>query len=156
MPSFRIPWYSPVEVAAIDNGSAHLCGMTIHVFRCAVCYDVCSPLEGPTVDGCSEGIVHDEWHAIPVRYLGKAFYVEHVAPRVGYGFSEETLCVVAEGGFYFFVGGIWVNESAFYAEFPECGAEEVECAAINACDGYKVAASLADIEDGIEVCCLTA
>ena len=146
----------PVEVAAIDNTSAHLCGMAIHILRCGVGDNVTSPLKRTAVDRSGEGVVHDEWHTMLVGHLGEALYVKHIAARIAYCLAEEALGVGAELLLDTLVIPLWVDEGALDAELLHGDSKEVEGASIDcvACD--EMVTSLTDIEDGVEVGCLSA
>ena len=148
--------FVPIEVAAIDYYAAHLSGVAVHVLRRGMRYDVATPFEGTAVDRCGEGVIHDERHTMFVSHFGEAFDVEDVAAGIGDGFTEEALCVRTESCFDALVVPIGMREGALDAQLLECHAEEVERAAINGVGCYEVVASLTDIEDGIEVCSLSA
>ena len=91
-----------------------------------------------------------------VSHFGEAFDVEDIAAGIGDGFAEEALCVRTESCFDALVVPIGIYEGALYAQLLERHAEEIERAAINGVGSYEVVASLTDIEDGIEVCSLSA
>ena len=145
----------PVEVAAIHYATAHLCGMAVHVLGGGVCDDVSAPLERTAVDGCGKGVVHDEGYTMLVCYACKALYIEDTATGVADCLAEEALCVGTELGFNALVVPVLVDEGALYAQFLQRYAEEVECAAIDVVGGYEMVACLADVEDGVEVGCLS-
>ena len=52
-----------------------------------MCDDVCAELDRAAEHGGGEGIVHDKWNAVPVRYGSEPFNVKH--PDAGVG---ERLC----------------------------------------------------------------
>ena len=90
-----------------------------------------------------------------VGYACEFLDVEDFASGVGYGLAEEGFGVGAEGFGYFFFGGVGVDEGAVDAEFFECYAKEVGCAAVYVGLCYDVVAGLADVEHGVEVGCLS-
>ena len=73
----------PVEISAVDDGSAYAGGVPVHIFGRRVCYDVGSPLERTAVDGCGECVVDDEGYSMPVGDAGKFLDVENVHAGVG-------------------------------------------------------------------------
>ena len=105
----------PVEVPAVHDGTAHRCGVPVHVFGGGMGHDVCPPFKRAAVDGRGKRVVHNQGYTMFVGHAGKAFYVEHVAARVGDGFAEETFGVRAEGGFDAFIVPFRVDECAFDA-----------------------------------------
>ena len=48
-----------IEVTAVYNGSTYTGGMSVHVFRSRVYYDVGTPLKRAAVDRGREGVVHN-------------------------------------------------------------------------------------------------
>ena len=96
----------PREVAAVHHTSAHLSGQTVHIFRGGVGDDVSAPFKRAAVDGCGEGVVHDEGHTILVGDFGKFLDVEHGTTWVRDGLTEECLRVRAEGSLYLFLAGV--------------------------------------------------
>ena len=146
----------PVKVAAVHHASTHLGGMSVHVLRRAVRHDVATPLEGTAVDGSGKGVVHDEGHAVAVCHEGKALDVEDLAAGVGDGLAEEALRVGAEFLLDALVIPFGIHEGAFYAQLLHRHTEEVVRTAIDGVGGDEMVACLADVEDGVEVGCLTA
>ena len=146
----------PIEVAAIDHYASDLSGMTVHVLCGGVRDDVATPFEGTAIDGCGEGVVHDKGHTMLVSHLGETLYVEHITTGVRDGLAEETFCVGTETSLDTLVIPIGVNEGAFYAQFLQRHAKEVEGASVNRVGRDEMVASLTDVEDGIEVCGLSA
>ena len=90
-----------------------------------------------------------------VRNAGKLLDVEHVDARVGYGFAKQHLGVGLESSGYFLLRGVDVDKGGFDAQFAEGDVEQIECSAIDLRAANHMVASLADIENGIEIGCLT-
>ena len=146
----------PVEVAAIYYTTAYLSGVTVHILGGTVGNNVATPLKGTAVDRCSKGIVHNQGHTVLVSHLGKALYIEYVTARVADGLAEEALGIGTELLLDALIVPIGIDEGALYAQLLHRYAKEVVRTAIDAIAGDKVIASLADIEDSIEVGSLTA
>ena len=141
----------PVEVSAIDHGTAHLGGHAVHVLRGGVGDNVGTPFERTAVDGRGEGVVDDEGHAVLMGNACKAFDVEDGTARVGDGFAEDQFCVWLEGCLDFFVRGFGRDEGAVDAQFLHGHTEQVVRASIDFVGGDEVVAGLADVEHGVEV-----
>src|SRR5574344_668889 len=88
--------------------------------------------------------------------LGKLLDIEHTQRWVGYGFGKNSLGVGAESLCYLFGGCILVNESDLDAQFLHGDAKQIVGTAINGGRTHKMVASLADVEYGIEIGCLSA
>ena len=146
----------PVEIAAIYHHAAYLSGVSVHILGSAVGNNVTTPLEGAAVDGRGKGIVHNQGHTMLVGHLGKALYIENVPARVADGLAEETLRVGTELLFDALVIPVGVDECALYTQFLHRHAKEIIRTAIDAVGGDEMVASLADIEDSVEVGCLSA
>ena len=56
----------PVKMTAIYNCTAKCRTMSIHIFCCGMCYDICTPLEGTAVYRCGKGVIHNKRHAVLV------------------------------------------------------------------------------------------
>ena len=146
----------PVEVAAINNNSTHLTCSTIHIFSGTVRHNVGAPFERAAVDGCSESIVHNEWHAVTVRYACELLYVEHGASGIADGFAEYKLGVRAESLLNFLFAVVGIHESALYAELLQCHAKQIERATINLVARHYMVACLTDIEHRVKIGSLAA
>ena len=81
---------------------------------------------------------------------GEALDVEYLHAGVAQCFTEEALGVWPEGGFYFGVVGILVDEGAFDAQFGQGGAVEVVGAAVDGLRADDVVAGSGDIDYGEE------
>ena len=130
--------------------------MTVHVLCGGVRDDVATPFEGTAIDGCGEGVVHDEGHTMLVSHLGETLDVEDIATGVRDGLTKEALRVGAEASLNARIVPIGVNESALDAKFLQRHAKEVEGAAVNRVGRNEMVASLTDVEDGVEVSSLSA
>ena len=145
----------PVEVAAIDDDAAHLCGVSVHILRGGVGDDVGAPLEGTAVDGCGECVIDDEGHAVLVGDACKLLDVQNLAARVRDGLAEQRLGVGTEGCRDFLLAGLLRYKGALDAQLLQRDAEEVVRATVDFVGSDEVVAGLTDVEDGIEVGCLT-
>ena len=87
---------------------------------------------------------------------GKLFNVENLQCGVGDCFAEQCLGVRTESGGDFFFGCIRIDKSHVDTQLLHGYAKQVERSAVNGGRTYKVVACLADVEDGIEIRCLSA
>ena len=145
----------PVEVAAIDNASANSRCVTVHVLGRGVCHDVNAEIERTAENRGREGVVNNHRNAVLVGEICKALEVQNLACRVCDCFAKEALGVRAECLFNFFVRCVLVYERAFDAKLLHGNAEEVARTAVNGARADEVVACFADVEYGIETCCLT-
>ena len=145
----------PVEVAAVYDAATDLRGMSIHILRSRVGYDIGAPLKGTAVDGCGEGVVDNEGHTMLVSYASKLLDVQNLTARVGDGLSKQRLRIWTEGGRDFLLAGLLRNEGALNAQLFQSHSEKVVCATIDFVRGDEMIASFADVEDGVEVGGLT-
>ena len=118
-------------------------------------YDVTTPLDRAAVDRSSEGVIHDQWYTMLVSHLCETLYIEDVTTRVRDCLSEETLCIWTELLLDALVIPFWINEGTLNAELLQSNAEEVESTTIDIVGCDEVIASLTDVEDSVEVSCLT-
>ena len=84
-------------------------------------------------------------------HLCKALYIEHAASWIGDGFTEERLGIWPESLLYLLVVSRGVYVCAVYAELLQRHTEEIVCSAIDVVAHHNVSASLADVEDGVEI-----
>ena len=141
----------PVEVTAIHHGATHLTRMTVHVLRCGVSDNVCTPFKRTAVDRRSKRVIHNEWHTMPVRHLRKSLDVEHIAARVRNRLAKEALRIWTELLLDALIIPVRVNKRAFNAQLLQRHAKEVERAAINRVRSDEMVTSLTDVEHSIEV-----
>ena len=129
--------------------------MTVHILGGGVGYYIHAEFEGAAVYGGGKGVVNNQGNAVTVGKTGKFLKIKHGAGGVGDGLTENRLGV----GFKIFCkllfGKGLVNEGAFDAHFLHCNTEEVVGTAVDGGGGNEMVARLADVEDGIEVGCLT-
>ena len=146
----------PVELAAVHDGTAQHRAMTVHVLGGGVGHDIRAPLKGAAVDRRGEGVVHDQRHTVGVSSLGKLLNVQHGQGRVCDGLAEHHLGVGLECGVQLFLGAQRVHEGGFNAHFLHGDGDQVEGAAVDGTGCHDVVACFAEIEQGKEVCSLTA
>ena len=145
----------PVEIAAVYHAAAYLSSHTVHILRGRVGDNVGTPLKRAAVHRCCEGVVHDEGHTVLMGDLGKALNVEDGATRIRNGLSEQGFGVRTEGCLNLLVRCFLRDKCAVDTEFLECYTKEVVGATIDFIRGDEMVASLADVEDGVEVGCLS-
>ena len=66
----------PVEFAAVNNGAAYGCVVSVQVFGRGVGDDVSAPFDRPAVNGSGKGVVYDERYAVRVRCLCEALDIK--------------------------------------------------------------------------------
>ena len=145
----------PVKLAAVHDGAAHGEGVAVHVLGGGVGDDVAAPLKGTAVHRGSEGVVHDEGHAVLVGGLGELLNVQHSEGGVGDGLAEDRLGVGPEGGVQLLLRALGVHEGELDAHALHGDGKQVEGAAVDGGGGDHVVAAAGDVEDGVEVGCLT-
>ena len=141
----------PVEVAAVDNTAAEGRRVTVHVFCGGVGHDIRAPLKRTAVNGCGEGVVHNEGNAVAVGGAGKFFNVQHRQSRVCDGLAEDRLGVGAEGGIQLLLGAVGVDEGDLDAHALHGDGKQVEGAAVDGGGGDDMVAAAGNIEHGKEV-----
>ena len=146
----------PVEVTAIHNTTANLCGHSVHILGGTVGYDIGTPLKGAAVYWCGKGVIHNQGNTVLVSNLSETLNIEHGTTRVRDSLAKHSLCVRAEGCLNLLVAGFGRYEGTFDAQLLHGDAKEVVSATINLVRCDEVVASLADIEHSVEVSCLTA
>ena len=119
-------------------------------------HDVRAPLKGAAVDRCGEGVVHHQRYAVGVGGLGKLFNVQHGQGGVCDGLAEHNLGVRPEGGVQLLLGAQRIHEGGGDAHFSHGDRDEVEGTAVDGAGGHDVVPCLAEIEQGKEVCGLSA
>ena len=140
----------PIEVTAIDDGTAYLRGMTVHVLGGGVCNDVATPFNRAAVDGRGKGIIDNKGYTVLMSQLSEALDIKNITAWVGNGLAKETLGVRTEGCFNALIIPIGINEGAVDTELLHGNAKEVVRATIYIIRGDEVVACLTDIKDGIE------
>ncbi len=79
----------PVELAGVDDGSAHAVAVAAEVFGQRVHHDVGAVLERTAEVGRGHGVVHDQRHAMGVRHRGERADIGHIAQRIADGFAKH-------------------------------------------------------------------
>ena len=146
----------PVEVAAVNDATAYLRCMTVHILGGRVRHDVGTPLKGTAVDRRRERVVDDEGNTMLVCDACKLLDVQDFAARVRDGLAEQRLSIGTEGGRNLLLGSLLRDESTLNTQFLQRHAKEVVCTTIYLIRGHEVVASLTDVEDGVEVGSLSA
>ena len=138
----------PVEVSAVDDASAHLRGVSVHVLGGGVRHDVAPEIERAAEDRGRERVVDDQRYAVLVRDLRELGDVEHHAGRVCDGLTEYALGVRTERLLYLRGGCIRIDEREFDSELLEGYRKEIERTAVYLRGGDHMVAGVADVEDG--------
>ncbi len=86
----------PVKIAAVNDGAAYTGGMTVHIFRGGMGYNIRSPLKRPAVYRRGKGIVHDKRNSVIMSRLCKLLEIQNHKRRVSNRLSEHRLCILTE------------------------------------------------------------
>ena len=146
----------PVKVAAVDDRAADADGVTVHVLGGGVCHDVRAELDRAAVDGRREGVVHDEGHTVGMRETRELLDIKNRNGGIGDSLAEHRAGVGTELRGKLFLGQILIHEGDVNSHLLHGNAEQVVGAAVNRGGSDDVAACLADVEQGKEVCRLSA
>ena len=141
----------PVKLTVIDDYTAQVGRVTVHVLGRGVRDDVGAPLKRTTHHGRREGVVDHQRHAMVVRGLGKTLNVEHGEGGIGDGLAKDELGVRLEGGLQLLIGAVGGDERASHAHAAHGVSEQVIRTAVDsrACD--HVIASTGNVKDRKEV-----
>ena len=145
----------PVKVATVNDSSANLHSMSVHIFGCGMGDDISSPFKRTAVYRCSEGVVYNKRNFMFVSNLCEFFNIQNYQSRVCDGFGEEYLCIRTECSSDFFRACICVNEGAVNPQFLEGNSQEIKGSSVNCGCCYNMVTSFADIEYRIKVGCLS-
>ena len=121
----------PVERAGVHDASAHACAVTVHVLRGGVRHDIRAPLDGVTVHGRRERVIHNQRHAVRMRRIRETLDIKHGQRRVGDGLAEHGLRVRAERRLKLLVGAVGADERALQAHALHGMRQQVVRAAVN-------------------------
>ena len=141
----------PVKVTAVNDSSANLHSMSVHIFGCGMGDDISSPFKRTAVYRSSEGVVYNKRNFMFVSNLCEFFNIKNYQGRVCDGLCEKYLCIRTEGSCNFFRASIGVNESAVNAKLFEGNSQEVKGSSVNSRSRHNMITCFADIEDCIEV-----
>ena len=134
----------PVKISAVYDGAAHAGRMAVHILCGRVDHDVRSPLNGPAVDRCRKGIVHDKRNPVGVGRPGKLFQIQDNQRWIGNGLTEYGLGVLTECPFQLPGSTVRIYKSSFYAHLFQRMRIKVICTAVKRggtddmvpCSGY--------------------
>ncbi|EJW90920.1 hypothetical protein EVA_20971 [gut metagenome] len=146
----------PVKPAAVYNAATYGRTVAVHVLGGRMGYNVSAPLKGTAVNGGGEGVVHNQGHTVCMSSLRKLFNVQHSKGRVCNGFAEYRFGVGAERSVQLFLGAAGLHKGAFKAHALHGDREQIVGAAVNAGGAHHMVATGSNVEQCIEVCCLTA
>ena len=145
----------PVKVTAVNDSSANLHSMSVHIFGCGMGDDISSPFKRTAVYRCSEGVVYNKRNFMFVSNLCEFFNIQNYQSRVCDGFCEKYFCIRTEGSCDFFRACIGVNESAVNAKLLESNSQKVEGSSVNGGGCYHMISSFTDIENCVKISCLS-
>ena len=145
----------PVELAAVYDAAAHSAGVAVHVLGGGVGDDIRTPLEGTTVDGGGEGVVHDQRHAMGMGSLGELLDIQHRQSGIGDGLAKDGLGVGPEGGIQLFLRAVGIDEGGFQAHLLHGHREQVKAAAVDGRGCHDVVTAACDVEHRQEIGSLT-
>ena len=138
----------PVEVAAVDDASANLRGVSIHVLRRGVGDDVAAEVERTAENRSGERVVDDERHTILVGDLRELGDVQNYARGICDSFSKHALGVRAKRLLNLSRGGLWIDEREFDSDLLERHGKEIERAAVDLRRRYDMVSGIAEVENG--------
>ena len=73
---------SPVKIAAVNDNSANLSCVTVHIFCCRMCDNIRAEFKRAAVDGCGECVIDNQRNAVSVSRVGKKLNIKHFKRRV--------------------------------------------------------------------------
>ena len=141
----------PVKLTVIDNHTAQVGRVTVHVLGRGVRDDIGTPLKRTTHHGRREGVVDHQRHAVVMRGLGKALNIEHGEGGVGDGLAKDELGVGPEGCFQLLIGAVGSNERAGNAHAAHGMGKQVVGTAVDGRARDHVIAGTGHVKDREEV-----
>ena len=141
----------PIKVTTIDDTSAHLCGVTVHIFRRRMRHDIRTPFERTAVDRCGEGVIDNQRNAVLMGNTGKLLDIENLTSRIRDGLTEQCLRIRTEGFVDFLLAGLLRDERTLDTKLFQRHTEKVVCSTVNFVRGDEMITCLADIKERIEV-----
>ncbi len=141
----------PVKIAAVHDCTSYRNSLTVNILCSGMSDNVHSPLERTAIDGCREGIVHNDRDTVVVCNAHKFLQIHHPHSGIGEGLSEKQLGIGSEGRIDLLFGSILIDECHIDAHFLECRAEQVVCPPVNAGGADHMVSRLTDIEASEEI-----
>ena len=135
----------------VDDDTAEIRRVAVHVLGGGVGHDIRAPLERTTHHRRREGIVDDQGHAVCVRRGGEALDVEHGERRVGDSLAEDELGVGAKCCLELLIRAVRRHKGTGEAHATHGVGEKVVGAAVDGRARHHVIASGSQVEDGEEV-----
>ena len=145
----------PVKVTAVNDSSANLHSMSVHIFGGGMSNDIRTPFKRTTVNRSSEGVVYDKRNFMLVSNLCEFLDIQNNQSRICDCFCEKYFGVRAESSSNFLSTCICINESAVNAELFESNGKKIECSSVNSGSSYDMITCFADIKDRIEISSLS-
>ena len=118
-------------------------------------YDIAAEFDRTAMNGCREGVVHDERDAVVVSKCCELLDIKDINSRIGDRLTEDALGIGSDILLKLFERQCLINECALDTHLLEGYSEEIVCTAVDICGCDEMIACLADIEYCEEVCCLT-
>ncbi len=146
----------PVKLSAVNDGAAYRRPMSVHVLRGRMSHNIRSPLKGTAVYGSGKGVVYDQRHPMGMGAPCEFFDIQHRQRGIGDGFSEHNLCIVPKSCVQLFLGGIGTHKCHIDTHPFHGDGNQIIGSPIDGAGGYDMVAAAADIEQCIEIGCLTA
>ena len=140
----------PVEIAGINNASAHSGTVTVHIFCCGVGNDIRAPFKRTATHGSCKGVVDNKGYSVSVCGFCKFFNIKNGEGGICDCFTENRLCIGAECGIEFLLGTVGGNECEINAHFLHCNCEKIVGSAVDCGGRNNVVAAGCDIENRIE------
>ena len=146
----------PVELARINDNSAALNSVTVHVLCGRVDNNVSAPLDRTAKVRCCERVVDDKRNTVVVSYLCKLFDIKNSKCGVCQSLAEHSLGVWLERSPYLLLGSVCVNENALDTQLLERVGEQVDRSAVDSRSRDKAIACLQNVEKAEQGSGLTA
>ena len=143
---FREVAVCPIKFAAVDNGTAQLGGMAIHIFGGGVDHNICSEVEWTAKDRGGKGVVHNQRQVVGVCHAGHLFDVQHRNGRIGDGLGKDHLGLWVHLGLEGLLVVVGIYKVGHNAEALEGYGEQIDGASIDGGGAQNVVALVQQIE----------
>ena len=144
----------PVKATAVHDCSTDCCTMTIHIFRCRMCYNICSPLDRTAVDRRWKCIVHDQRHSMLMCCLCKLLNIKNRQCRIGNRLTKHRPCIVLECSCKLFFGAIRRYKGRVNSHLLHGYGDQIKSTSVDRGGCHNMASAFADVKQCEEVGCL--
>ena len=116
----------PVEGSPVNDNTANLQGMSIHIFCCAVNDDVRTETKRLTQDRRRKGIIDKQRNIMCMCDTGKFLNIQYIHGRVCHNLSKYRFRIRANQLFDFLCSRIRIHIGHFDAEFSEGDRQQID------------------------------